>query len=73
MFRLKKKTSEATHPGLEAPEAGRRITVWIYSLAALVIFLSTASLTFIAHMAWGEADRQRKLNALLSVSVVFAR
>ncbi len=58
MFRLKKKTSEATHPGLEAPEAGRRITVWIYSLAALVIFLSTASLTFIAHMAWGEADRR---------------
>lgn len=42
----------------ERPSAGRRITVWIYSLAALVILLSTASLTFIAHMAWREADRR---------------
>ncbi|GAB2187506.1 hypothetical protein LAB1_48160 [Roseibium sp. LAB1] len=58
MFRSKKKTSDATHPGLDAPAAGRRITVWIYSLAALLIVLSTASLTFIAHMAWREADRR---------------
>ncbi|GAA0782899.1 diguanylate cyclase [Roseibium denhamense] len=38
--------------------AGRRIKVWIYGLAALLIFLSTASLMFIAHLAWREADRQ---------------
>jgi diguanylate cyclase (GGDEF)-like protein len=48
--------SQSRTPGL--PGAGRQITVWIYSLAALVILLSTASLTFIAHMAWREADRR---------------
>ncbi|MCV0427611.1 MAG: diguanylate cyclase [Roseibium sp.] len=40
------------------PNTGRRITVWIFGLAALLIVLSTASLTFIAHLAWREADRR---------------
>ncbi|TYC66884.1 diguanylate cyclase [Stappia sp. BW2] len=58
MFHRKKKTPAAVPPELDSPKAGRRITVWIYSFAALLIFLSTASLTFIAQMAWGEADRR---------------
>lgn len=37
---------------------GRQIKIWIYGLAAMLIVLSTASLTFIAHLAWSEADRR---------------
>ncbi|WP_421982520.1 diguanylate cyclase domain-containing protein [Roseibium sp.] len=37
---------------------GRQIKVWIYGLAALLIAMSAASLTFIAHLAWVEADRR---------------
>jgi len=37
---------------------GRQIKLWIYGLAALLISMSTASLTFIAHLAWVEADRR---------------
>jgi len=58
---LKGKTDKAgstRNAGWEQPRTGRRITFWIYGLAALLIFLSTASLTFIAHMAWREADRR---------------
>ncbi len=38
--------------------SGRSITFWVYHLAALLIFLSAASLTFVAHMAWREADKR---------------
>ena len=58
MFGKQEKDGGAHYPGLAAPNAGRRIAIWIYSLAALLIVLSTASLTFIAHMAWREADRR---------------
>ncbi|WP_434052414.1 MAG: diguanylate cyclase [Roseibium sp.] len=37
---------------------GRQIKLWIYGLAALLIAMSAASLTFIAHLAWVEADRR---------------
>ncbi len=37
---------------------GRQIKIWIFGLAVLLIVLSTASLTFIAHLAWREADRR---------------
>ncbi|MEM8703660.1 MAG: diguanylate cyclase [Pseudomonadota bacterium] len=37
---------------------GRQIKFWIYGLAALLIAMSAASLTFIAHLAWVEADRR---------------
>lgn len=37
---------------------GRQIKMWIYGLAALLIAMSAASLTFIAHLAWVEADRR---------------
>ncbi|MHA7773319.1 diguanylate cyclase domain-containing protein [Roseibium sp. M-1] len=58
LFGKKKNLEGSRLPGPLHPNAGRRITVWIYSLAALVILLSTASLTYIAHMAWREADRR---------------
>lgn len=54
----KDKTGHPANPGQAAPNTGRSITFWIYGLAALLIFLSTASLTFVAHMAWREADRR---------------
>ncbi|WP_428672420.1 diguanylate cyclase domain-containing protein [Roseibium sp.] len=46
------------YPHPQSPATGRRITFWIFGLAALLILLSTASLTFIAQMAWREADRR---------------
>jgi len=52
------KTGDKHSPGLPEAPAGRGITFWIYSLAALLIVLSTASLTFVAHMAWREADKR---------------
>jgi len=58
LFGGDKKGGGNEFPDLSRSTAGRRITVWIYSLAALLIVLSTASLTFIAHVAWGEADRR---------------
>ncbi len=50
--------SAIKYPGQPAPAASRRITVWVYGLAALLILLSTASLTFVAQIAWREADRR---------------
>ncbi|MGX1497609.1 diguanylate cyclase (GGDEF)-like protein [Labrenzia sp. MBR-25] len=58
MYHSKKKTSAVVPQGQDLPKRGQRITVWIYSFAALLIVLSTASLTYIAQMAWGEADRR---------------
>ncbi|MES0808286.1 diguanylate cyclase [Roseibium sp. SCPC15] len=54
------KNSEANGNGPDVPGSGtgRRITLWVYGLAALLIVLSTASLTFIAYMAWREGDRR---------------
>ncbi len=52
------KSDGKEQPGYLNPRAGRSIRFWIYGLAALLIFLSTASLTFVAHMAWREADRR---------------
>ena len=43
---------------LPRKRAGRSITFWVYHFAALLIFLSAASLTFVAHMAWREADKR---------------
>lgn len=58
LFGKKNKSGGSQHPGLEPARGGRSITFWIYGLAALLICLSTASLTFVAHMAWREADRR---------------
>ena len=54
----KENTGGVQSTGLPDASAGRRITFWIYGLAALLIALSTASLTFVAHMAWREADKR---------------
>ncbi|QFT32777.1 putative diguanylate cyclase AdrA [Labrenzia sp. THAF82] len=68
----KRKNDSAPHSlSSTGLNAGRKITVWIYGLAALLIVLSAASLTFIAHMAWREADRkaleseQMRMDAML--------
>ncbi|WP_157738655.1 diguanylate cyclase domain-containing protein [Labrenzia sp. VG12] len=45
-------------PSVPRARGGRSITFWVYHLAALLIFLSTASLTFVAYMAWLEADKR---------------
>ncbi len=58
MFGKSVSNGEARSPGAAESGAGRRITIWIYGLAALLIVLSTASLTLIAHLAWREADRR---------------
>ncbi|MEM9632880.1 MAG: diguanylate cyclase [Pseudomonadota bacterium] len=54
------KRSETNEAGLGGtkPGTGRKITLWVYGLAALLIVLCTASLTFIAHTAWREGDRR---------------
>ncbi|MES0879337.1 sensor domain-containing diguanylate cyclase [Roseibium sp. SCP14] len=54
----KRSETNATGPDVIGPGTGRRITFWVYGLAALLIVLSTASLTFIAYMAWREGDRR---------------
>jgi len=54
----KNKTRGAEAPGSVKPHAGASIRVWIYGLAALLICLSTASLAFVANLAWREADRR---------------
>lgn len=54
----KDKTGGAEGAALAQPHAGRSIRVWIYGLAALLICLSTASLAFVANLAWREADRR---------------
>lgn len=40
------------------PVSGRQIRAWVYGLAALLMLMSTASLTLIAHLSWKEADRR---------------
>jgi diguanylate cyclase (GGDEF)-like protein len=58
LFGEKRVDNQKQHPGLVQPKSGRRIALWVYGLAALLICLSAASLTFIAHLAWREADRR---------------
>lgn len=58
LFRGKRIDDQTSHPGLVQPRSGRRITIWVYGLATILICLSAASLTFIAHLAWREADRR---------------
>ena len=52
---------------------GRQIKIWIYGLAAMLIVLSTASLTFIAHLAWSEADRRSLEGDKLRFTTTFKR
>lgn len=58
MFGRRGKAEKRIPPGTAHTSAGRRITIWIYSLAALLIVLSTASQAFIASLASREADRR---------------
>ncbi|MCX2723229.1 diguanylate cyclase domain-containing protein [Roseibium salinum] len=58
MIRKKVDKQGVQGPDLFQPSGGRSIKVWIYGFAALLIVLSTASLAFIAHYAWREADRR---------------
>lgn len=58
MLTEKRFEDQTPHPGLPQPRSGGRITLWVYGLAGLLICLSAASLTFIAHLAWREADRR---------------
>lgn len=58
MFGRRGQAGKRIPPGTAHSNAGRRITIWIYSLAALLILLSTASQAFIANLAWREADKR---------------
>jgi len=58
LFGRKMDTGAAGDAETARSATGRQIKLWIYGLAALLISMSTASLTFIAHLAWVEADRR---------------
>lgn len=58
MFESETSTGTAGDAVTAGSATGRQIKMWIYGLAALLIAMSAASLTFIAHLAWVEADRR---------------